>query len=66
VLFAPGAAGKESPVFSSRESKKRAILKLLDRIPLKKASEQVFQPKRAQASIPAPRPAGTSAPEKLI
>jgi hypothetical protein len=28
-------AGKEIPVFSRRESKRRALLKLLDRIPLR-------------------------------
>jgi hypothetical protein len=44
-------AGKEIPVFSRRESKRRALLKLLDRIPLrptqKKGSEQLFPARRA-------------------
>jgi hypothetical protein len=54
-------AGKEIPVFSRRDSKRRALLKLLDRIPLrpiqKKGSEQLLQTPRA------PDPA---APKKLI
>jgi hypothetical protein len=37
-------AGKERPVFSRRESKRRALLKLLDRIPLRP-----MQPRPAQA-----------------
>jgi hypothetical protein len=66
MLSPPGAAGKESPVFSRRESKKRAILKLLDRLPLKKRSEQALQPKPAQPAVPGLRPADRSIPEKLI
>jgi ABC-type arginine transport system ATPase subunit len=38
-------AGKEIPVFSRRESKRRALLKLLDRIPL-----QPLQPRPPQTA----------------
>jgi hypothetical protein len=51
-------AGKEIPVFSRRESKRRALLKLLDRIPLrpaqKKGSEQPF-PARGAPDLAVPK-----------
>jgi hypothetical protein len=54
-------AGKEIPVFSRRESKRRALLKLLDRIALrptqKKGSEQLFR---------APRAPDPAVPKKLF
>jgi hypothetical protein len=39
-----GKAGKEIPVFSRRESKRRALLKLLDRIPLRPLQPRHPQP----------------------
>jgi hypothetical protein len=48
-------AGKEIPVFSRRESKRRAVLKLLDRLPLrpiqKKGSEQLLPTPRAPEPV---------------
>lgn len=49
-------------MLSRREAKKRAILKLLDRIPPKKGS---FQRKREPSELPAPRTAPAPAPDKL-
>jgi hypothetical protein len=52
-------------VLSRREAKKRAILKLLERIPLKKGSEQVSRQRPPQAAFPDPRPA-SPLPGKLV
>jgi len=52
-------------VFSRRESKKRAILKLLDRIPLRPIQARAKR-KRGQSKFPEFGQAGGPAPEKLI
>jgi len=62
---AQGKARKEIPVFSRRESKRRAILKLLDRIPLRPMQARAKR-KRGQSRLPEFRQASGPAPEKLI
>jgi hypothetical protein len=45
-------AGKERPVFSRRESKRRALLKLLDRIPLRPVQARGSQPVPVISKVP--------------
>jgi hypothetical protein len=52
-------------VFSRRESKRRALLKLLDRIPLRPAQARPRR-KKGQSSFSDPAQSRFVAPEKLI
>jgi hypothetical protein len=62
----PGPAGKEIPVFSRRESKRRALLKLLERIPLRQ-SKAASRRKRGQSNFSEPpQPLQPAVPEKLF
>jgi hypothetical protein len=56
-----GEAGKESPVFSRRESKRRALLKLLDRIALRPIQKKEPEPLFRAVRVPEP-----AVPKKLF